>query len=148
MAREINSVCDFIFGSIHTCLLMDMVDVELTIRMVKGIYTYRKDHTDESMIFSPWSKIVIPFPSLRLKIQAYKENNKQATMTWDNGVMPQFSAPQKPSQNPRKCASGKIRNRWSRCYHWFNPIKTNRYKTLNTNLMDMNKIDIIQPVPK
>ena len=47
MEREINPVCDFIFGSIHMCLLMDTVDVELTIRL------------------APWSKTVIPFPSLR-----------------------------------------------------------------------------------
>ena len=65
MAREINPVCDFIFGSIHMHLLTDMVDVELTIRTVKGIYTYHKDHTVESMIFSSWSKRLIPFPSLR-----------------------------------------------------------------------------------
>ena len=62
MAREISLVCDFIFGSIHTGLPMDTVDVELMIRMVKGIYMYRKDHTAESMVFSPWSRTVIPFP--------------------------------------------------------------------------------------
>ena len=146
MATEINPVCDFISGSIPMCLLTDMVDIELTIRMMKGIYTYCKDHTVESTIFSPWRKSVIPFPSLRQKIQAYKDNNKQVTMTWDDGVMPQFSTPQKPSQNPRNHASGKIRNRWSRHNHQFNPIKINRYITLNTNLMDMNKNDIIQPV--
>ena len=52
MAREISSVCDFIFSSLHTCLLTDTVDIELTIRMVKGIYTYHKDHTTESTVFS------------------------------------------------------------------------------------------------
>ena len=36
MAREINPVCNFIFGSIHTCLLTDTVDIELTIRIVKA----------------------------------------------------------------------------------------------------------------
>ena len=148
MAREINPMCDFVFGSIHMCLPTDTVDIELTIRMVKGIYTNCKDHTVESMIFSLWSKSVIPFPFLRGKIQAYKDNNRQETMTWDNCITPQFSTPQKPSQNPRKHASGKIRNRWSRGNHWFNPIKTNRYNTLNANLMDMNKINIVQPVPK
>ena len=65
MAREINPVCDFIFVSICICLPMDTVDVELTIRRVKGIYTYCKDHTMESMVFLPWSKTVIPFPFLR-----------------------------------------------------------------------------------
>ena len=64
MAREINPVFDFIFASIHTCLLMDTVDVELTIRTVKGIYIYHKDHTMESTVFLSWSKTVIPFPFL------------------------------------------------------------------------------------
>ena len=45
MAREISPICNFIFKSIRTSLLMDMVDVDLTIQTVKGIYTYRKDHT-------------------------------------------------------------------------------------------------------
>ena len=38
----------------------------------KGIYTYRKDHMAESMVFSPRSRTVIPFPSLLGKIQAYQ----------------------------------------------------------------------------
>ena len=53
MAREISPVCNFIFGSICTGLPTDMVGVELTIGTVKGIYTYRKDHIAESMVFSP-----------------------------------------------------------------------------------------------
>ena len=64
MAKDISPVCDFIFGSIQTGLPTDTVDTELTVRMVKGIYIYRKDHTAESMVFSPWSRTVIPFPSL------------------------------------------------------------------------------------
>ena len=51
MAREISPVCDFIFESIHTALPTDTVDVELTIWMVKGIFTYRKDHTAKSTVF-------------------------------------------------------------------------------------------------
>ena len=53
MAREINPVCNFFLGFIHTNLPSDMVDVELTIRMVQGIYTYCKDHTAEDTIFTP-----------------------------------------------------------------------------------------------
>ena len=75
MAREISPVCSFIFGSIWTGLPTDTVDVELTIRMVKGIYTYRKDHIAESMVFSPWRRTVIPFPSLHKKIQVYQDEN-------------------------------------------------------------------------
>ena len=32
---------------------MDTVDVELTVRMVKGIYTYRKDHMAKSTVLAP-----------------------------------------------------------------------------------------------
>ena len=42
MAREINPICNFIFGLKCTGLPTDTVDVELMIRMVKGIYMYRK----------------------------------------------------------------------------------------------------------
>ena len=93
MAREISPVCNFIFGSIWTGLLMDTVDVELTVRMVKGIYTYRKDHTAESMVLSPWSRTAIPFPSLRWKIQAYQDENKQ-TSAWKKG----YAVPYFPTQ--------------------------------------------------
>ena len=44
-------MCNFIFGSIHTALPTDTVDVELMIQRVKGIYTYTKDHTAESTVF-------------------------------------------------------------------------------------------------
>ena len=65
MTREINPVCDFVFGLIRTSLPTDTVDVDLTIRTVKGIYMYRKDYTAVSTIFTLWGKKIIPFPSLR-----------------------------------------------------------------------------------
>ena len=149
MAREISPVCNFIFGSICTCLLTDMVDVELTIRRVMGIYTYCKDHTVESTIFTLCSKSVIPFPSLRCKTQAFKDDNRQQVMTsWNNSLTVQFSAPPKPSQNLRKHAIGKIRTRWSNCNHRFNPIKTNRYNTMNMKPIGMSNIDIVQPIQR
>ena len=148
MAREISPICDFIFGSQCTCLPMDTVDIELTIRMVKGIYTYCKDHTAESTVFSPWSKSVIPFPSLRCKIQAFQDDNSKQMMTWNCSMMPQFSTLPRPHRSPRKCAPGQTRTRWSNHNHWFNPIRTNRYNTHDTELNDMNKINITQPTPK
>ena len=76
MACEITPTCVFIFGLIRTCLLTETVDVELTVWIVKGIYTYRKDHTMESMTSALWSKKVIPFPSLRHKIKAYQDDKR------------------------------------------------------------------------
>ena len=148
MARKISLVCDIIFRSICTSLPTDTVDVELTIRTVKGIYTYRKDHTTESMVFSPWCRTVIPFPSLHRKIQAFQDEYRQA-MAWDNNnAMPYFSTSPKPKHNPRKQAPGKNRTRWSNRRHSFNPINMDRYNTCDSNSSGMNKLGILKPTPK
>ena len=114
---------------------MDMLDVDLIIWMVKWIYMYRKDHTVESMItaesmvFTPWSKKVIPFPSLRCKIQAFQDDKRQEmALPWNDGGTFQFSAPPKTPRNPRKRTTGKIRTRWLG-KNRFNPIKTRRPNT-------------------
>ena len=120
MAREISPICNFIFRSIRTGLPTDMVDVELIIRTIKGIYTYRKDHVAKSTVFSPWSGTVIPFPSLCKKIQAYQDENRQ-TSAWNKGhAAPYFPAQPQPKH---RCTSGKTRTRWSNWRHRFNPIK-------------------------
>ena len=129
MTREISPICDFIFGSIRTSLPMDTVDVDLTIWTVKGIYAYRKDHTMESMIFTPWSKKFIPLPSLRWKIQAFQNDKRwEMTVRWNDGIAFQFSTPPKISRNLRKRTTGKIRTRWLG-RNRFNPIKIRRPNT-------------------
>ena len=129
MAIDISPMCDFIFISIRTSLPMDTVDIDLTIWMVKGIYMYRKDHTAESTIFTPWNNKVIPFPSLRHKIQAFQDDKRQEmALPWNDGRAFKFSAPPKMSRNPRKRTTGKIRTRWSG-KNRFNPIKTRRPNT-------------------
>ena len=148
MAREISLVYNFIFRSIHTSLPTDTLDVELTIRTVKGIYTYRKDHMAESTLFSPWSRTVIPFPLLCRKIQAFQDKSRQMPVWDNNNAMPYFLAPPKPKHNPRKCAPGKTRTKWSNQRHRFNPTKMDRYNTCDSDSSDMNKLNIIQPTPE
>ena len=88
MAREISPICDLIFGSIRTSLPTDMVDTDLTIWTVKGIYTYWKGHTTKSTISTPQCKKVIPFPSLRWKMQAFQDDKRQeTTVPWNDGSM-------------------------------------------------------------
>ena len=129
----------------HRNLPADTVDMELTIRMVQGIYIYHKDHMAESTIFTPWSKSVTPFSSLRKKIKAFKEDSRgQLTLTW----MPLVSTPTMPPRNPRKCAPGKARTQWSNHNHCFNLIKTNWVNTLGTDPTDANKINIIKCTPQ
>ena len=110
MAYEISSICDFLFGSIRTTLPTDTVNIEFTVWMVKGIYTYRKDHTAESTIFTPWSRKLIPFPSLRHKIWAYQDGKRnESALSWNNGSMFQFSAPPMTSRNMDNKASSPVR---------------------------------------
>ena len=145
MARKINPVCNFFFGFMHTNLPTDTVDVELTLRMVQGIYIYCKDHTADTTIFTPWSKSLIPFPSLRKKIKAFNEDSKgQMTLTW----MSSDSTPTKPPKIPRKCTPGKVRTWRSNCKHCFNLIKTNWVDTLGTNLISTGNVSIIKPIPQ
>ena len=148
MVRGICFICDFIFRSIRTSLPTDTVDVKLMIRTVKGIYTYRKDHTAKSTVFSPWSRTMIPFPLLCWKIQAFQSKSRQATAWDNNNAMPYVSTPPKPKHNPRKHAPGKTRTRWSSQRHRFNPINMDRYNTCDSDFSDWNKPNIIQPTPR
>ena len=128
---------------------MDTVDVDLTIRMVKGIYMYRKDHTAESMIFTPWCKNVIPFPSLRSKIHVFQDDKRHMTaLPWNDGSAFQFSAPPKMPRNPRKRTTGKFRTRLSD-KNRSNPIKSRRPNTPETKMTHLDKIDtnIEAPTP-
>ena len=63
MACEISPICDFLFGSIRKNLATDTVDVELSVWMVKGIYTYRKT-TLWSPRYSPHGAKSDTFPFL------------------------------------------------------------------------------------
>ena len=97
MAREINLLCNFFFSFMCTNLPADTVDIELTFRVVQGNYVCQKGHTAESTIFTSWSKSVIPFPSLRKKVKAFKEDIwGQMTSAW----MPLVPTPTKPPKTP------------------------------------------------
>ena len=76
MACDVKPACDFVFGFLRCTLPMDTIDVELTVRTVQGIHTFRKDHTSESATCSPWSRWMKPFSSLQKKIEAFEEKKR------------------------------------------------------------------------
>ena len=145
MARKISPVCNFIFGSICTGLLTDTVDVELTIRTVKGIYMYRKDHMAKSTVFSPWSRTIILFP-------LYARRSKHSRMTTGRcqhgtKAILHLTFPPKPKPNidipqGRPGLDGLTRG------IDLNPIKTEWYNMQDRHTIHFNKIDIIKPNPK
>ena len=67
--------CNFDF---HCAIPKDTVDMEMTIWMVDGIYTYRRDQTTQMTSYSPWGRQVKPFSSLRKNITDYKEQKKES----------------------------------------------------------------------
>ena len=123
---------------------MDTVDVELMIRTVKGIYMYRKDHKTKSMVFSPWNRTIIPFPSLHKKIQAFQDENRQMS-AWNKGhATSSFSSPAEP-----KCRHtlGKTRAKWSNQRNCFNPMKMEWYNSEDQDTTNFSKINIVKPTP-
>ena len=115
--------------------------------MVKGISIYWKDHTAESMIFTPWSKKMIPFASLRRQIQACQDDKQSDTvLPWNYGNTFQFSAPPMTKNNPRKRAPGKVRARWVNKSR-YNPMKAKRPNTQEMMMTNLDAIDIDKKVP-
>ena len=108
MACDLKPSCDSLFGYFCCALPEDTIDIELTVRTVKGIHTFWKDHTTQSTTCSPCSRQMKPFPSLCRKIQALKEEKRD-----ENNPFPQFwpntlekLSPQKePDKVPRREAS-------------------------------------------
>ena len=99
----------------------------------------------KSTVFSPWSRTVIPFPSLQRKIQAYQDENKQ-TSAWNKGhAVPYFPTELQPKH---RHTSGKTRTRWSNQRHGLKPIKTEHYNMQNRETTDFRKVDMIESTPK
>ena len=70
--------CNFDLHYFHCALPKDKVDMEMTIWMVDGIHTYRRDQTTQVTFYSPWSRQVKPFSSLRKKIAEYREEKMES----------------------------------------------------------------------
>ena len=86
MAYDLKPSCDFLFGYFSCALPKDIIDVELTVRTVKGIHAFQKDCNTESTTCSPWSRQMKPFPLLCRKIQAFKEEKRA-----ENSPFPYFT---------------------------------------------------------
>ena len=56
------------------CLLpIETVDVEVKIKMMGGIHTFRRDWTTQVISWNPWSTRIHPYPSLIRKMNTYLE---------------------------------------------------------------------------
>ena len=78
MNFNIRGQCNFIFHNLCCTLPKDTTDVEVTIWTVDGIHTYRSDRMNQAVSYSPLSRQVKPFPSLRKKITEYQEQKRRS----------------------------------------------------------------------
>ena len=76
MPCNLAPACNLLFGYFSCTLLEDTIDVNITVHMLKGIHTFRKDWTMQVSKCSPWGRGVKPFPSLKKKMKDYIEECK------------------------------------------------------------------------
>ena len=76
MACNLLPSCSFLYTVLSCQLLKDIIDIELMVRTLKGIHTYRRDCNIQTSSCSPWSSQVHPFPSLIKKMEAYMEERR------------------------------------------------------------------------
>ena len=76
MACELKPTCNSLFKFFQCSLPEDTIDIEVTVRMVKGIHMYRKDHITMSATCSPWNSQMKPFSSLMKKTEAFEEERR------------------------------------------------------------------------
>ena len=93
-------------------------------------------------MFNGNMKKVTPFPSLRCKIPAYKDKQRdEKVLQWCNSFQfPTHQVTQTAQTNPGKRVPGKIRARWSIKARYI-PTKMKRPNTLDLPLTYMDMID-------
>ena len=72
MACILRPECNFLHGYFR-CRNVEMEDVEVKVKMMQGIHTFKRDRTSQVIKCSPWSTRPCPYPSLIWKMKTYLE---------------------------------------------------------------------------
>ena len=73
MACILMPECNFMHGYFRCLLWEETVDMEVKVKMMRGIHTLRRDCTTQVMSCKLWSPRLCPYPSLITKMQTYLE---------------------------------------------------------------------------
>ena len=73
MACILRPECNFLNGYFRCLLPVEMVDVEVKVKMMQGIHMFWRDRTSQIIKCSPWSTRLCPYPSLIRKMKMYLE---------------------------------------------------------------------------
>ena len=71
MACIIKPECNFLHRYLRCLLPIETMDVEVKIKMMRGIHTFRGDQTTQVISCNPWSTRLCPCPSLIRKMKNY-----------------------------------------------------------------------------
>ena len=81
MASQINPICDFSFGFLYCDLPEDTIGIDLKIRTIQGINTYKEDSDSRTNKFRPWGLHVTPFKPLKEKMVKFIRREATTTAT-------------------------------------------------------------------
>ena len=73
MACILKPKCNFLYGYFRCLLPIETMELEVKVKMMRGIHTFRRDHTIHIISCSPWSTRLHPYPSLIRKMKTYLE---------------------------------------------------------------------------
>ena len=76
MAYDLAPQCNFLYRFLQCKLPENTIDVEIMVRMMKGIHTFKKDCYNQTSSSSRWGLQVHPFPSLEKKMVIYLEERR------------------------------------------------------------------------
>ena len=105
MACVLTPQCNFMYGYFWCQLLEDTIDVEVTVRTMRDIHSFRRDCSTQVISCKPWTPNHHPYPSLTKKMRTYLElKDQEADSAHPNPNYPEKSKmplPQK-EQNDKK----------------------------------------------
>ena len=71
MACILKPECNFLHGYFRCLLPLETVDIEVNVKMMRQIQTFRRDRTTEVISCNPWSTRLHPYPSSIRKMKTY-----------------------------------------------------------------------------
>ena len=79
MARQINSVCNFVLDYVKYELLENTVDIEVRVRTLPGTHTPKEDREYCTLKFRIWEGNVKPFEVLKVRLSRYIKRREMVT---------------------------------------------------------------------
>ena len=110
MAHILYPECNFLHRYFRCELPVEMVDVEVIVKTMQGIQTFRRDRISQVFKYNPWSTKLCPYPSLIWKMRTYlelegrlgsKSRPQPQNQPQQTHMQPNQPRPAQPSTNPR-----------------------------------------------